>query len=382
MTPASYLLWQSRRPQPIAARIAVAGDFLPAGSISLPSGGWREAARDVAPVFQDVDISFLNLECSLDATGLPARPLGGIGTIVSAESASLDYLRAIGNQVIGIANNHTYDFGAPGLKRTRAALAADHFVALGAGRTLRDEPEAFMWQGPAAIRIGFWAAARASHDLATNRAAGVEPATIGRARFAAASLKARGANFRIALVHAGCMRASRPEPGDAALMDRIASSGFDLVCASHSHRISGSRIIRTNDLTPAICFYGLGSIASGYIGSPLEREGMVVVAAFGSDASLASVEVRPVWLADSGFAEMPSVRIARSILDRFLDLTSEISGGTSARRFYQEVSPGVIRLYARDLRAALHQSGLRGLARKAGRLRPRHFRRLLHGVMP
>jgi len=45
------------------------------------------------------------------------------------------------------------------------------------------------------------------------------------------------------------------------------------------------------------------------------------------------------------------------------------------------MSRGLVPLYARDLRAAFRQSGLRGLARKATRIRTRHLRRLLHGVI-
>lgn len=382
MTPASHPLWQSGRCEKIVARIAVAGDFLPAGSLSVPSGGWREAAGGVAPVFEDVDICFLNLECPLDTTDLAARALIGIGESVSAESGSLEYLQSIRTKAVGIANNHVYDFGATGVERTRSALAARNFIPLGAGGTIRDAPEIFVWQGPGGVRIGFWASARASRDLATQRTKGVDPATISRARRAVASLRSHGASYNVALLHCGCIRASRPDPSDAALMDRIASCDFDLVCASHSHRISGSRLIPTEGLTPAFFFYGLGSIVSGYVASPLEREGLVAVAGFHSDGTLAHVEVRPVWLGDSGFAGVPPPEIARSILDRFLGLTAEISDGTFARRFYEEVSPGVIPLYTRDLRAAFRQSGLRGLAHKARRIRPRHLRRLFHGIMP
>ena len=382
MTPASHVLWQSARSeQPIVARVAVAGDFLPAGSLSLPREGWNEAARSVASIFEDVDFTFLNLECPLDVSGLTARPLGGIGAIVSAESNSLDYLGNIRSKAVGIANNHAYDFGATGVERTRFSLEAHNFVPLGAGRMVAHEPELFVWHGPGDVRIGFWAAARASHDLATRRTAGVEPATVSRARRAASLLKSRGANFAVALLHCGCIRASRPDPSDAARMDRIASCGFDSVCASHSHRIGGSRVIHRDGAASAFCFYGLGSIVSGFVASPLEREGLVVVAGFHTDGSLASVEVRPVWLAECGIGEVPPPEIARSILERFLGLTAEITDGTSARRFYQEISPGVLPLYTRDLRAAFRQSGLRGLARKAGRIRPRHLRRLLHGVI-
>ena len=57
------ILWESARAEPIAARIAIAGDFLPAGNLALPLGGWRAAARSLAPYFDDVAASFLNGLC-------------------------------------------------------------------------------------------------------------------------------------------------------------------------------------------------------------------------------------------------------------------------------------------------------------------------------
>lgn len=380
MSHSSFVIWRSSQPADIAARVAVAGDFLPTGILSLPAGGWLEAARGIESVFGDVDISFVNLECPLDTEGLASRPLGGIGQIVSASSSSLEYLDAIRSLAVGIANNHSYDFGPVGVERTRAALTTRNFIPLGAGRTLREEPEVFVWQGPANVRVGLWAAARASRQFAARNTAGVEPATTARARLASDALKSQGATYSIALLHSGCLRTNRPDPSDAALIDAIASSGFDLVAASHSHRISGSRQITAGNSTPAFCFYGLGSIVSGYIASDPEREGLVVVAGFRVDGALASIEVRPVWLAQSGFAEQsPAETLA--ILDRFLELSAEISDGSSARRFYEDVSPGVVPLYVRDLRAVFRQSGVIGLARKARRIRARHLRRLIHGVM-
>jgi Bacterial capsule synthesis protein PGA_cap len=381
MNTESLILWNSARPSPVVARVAVAGDFLPAGTILLPPEGWSEAARRVEPVLEDVAASFINLECPLDANDLPVRPLSGIGQIVSAASGSLDYLKSIRSLAVGVANNHSYDFGSAGVERTRAALARRGLIALGVGRTLRDIPEILVWRGPAGVRIGFWAAARASRDLATRRVAGVEPATLERARLASASLKSQGATFAIALLHCGCLRTNRPDPSDVALMDSIAACGFDLVAASHSHRVSGSKILAAQRNTPAFCFYGLGSIVSGYVATPPEQEGLLVVAGFRADGALASVEIRPLSLGNSGFAETPPAETARATLDRFLRLSAEISDGSSARRFYEDMSRGLIPLYVRDVRAAFRQSGVLGLARKAGRIRARHLRRLLHGVV-
>jgi hypothetical protein len=178
------------------------------------------------------------------------------------------------------------------------------------------------------------------------------------------------------------LRTNRADPDDVFLIDSVAFCGFDLVAASHSHRVSGSIVLRKQrQQYPSFCFYGLGSVVSGYIASPPEREGLVVIAAFSADGTLASIEVRPVWLADSGFGEVPSPETARMMFDRFLALTAEIADGSAARRFYEDVSPGLFPLYARDVRAAFRQSGFGGLARKAARVRGRHVRRLLHGIM-
>jgi hypothetical protein len=171
------------------------------------------------------------------------------------------------------------------------------------------------------------------------------------------------------------------DPDDIFLLGSIASCGFNLVAASHSHRISGAKLLPTPQPCPSFCFYGLGSIVSGYVTSPPEREGLVVVAGFRADCVLSSIEVRPVWLADSGLGEVPSPENARAILDSFSRLTGEIADGSNARRFYKDVSRRLISLYARDVHAAFRQSGLAGLARKATRVRARHLRRLLHGVI-
>ena len=282
-----------------------------------------------------------------------------------------------------VAKNHSYDFHGAGVARTRAALAQRSMAPLGAGRTLRDEPEVFIWQGPGDIRIGFWAAASASRDLATRKSSGVEPATIARASQAIAAIKSCGAQFSIALLHSGCIRTNRPDPGDAALMDAIARCGFNIVAASHSHRISGAKLLAAQEQScmPSFCFYGLGSIVSGYVASPLEREGLIVVAGMSSRRDLARLEVRPVFLGESGFGEIPSTQMCGTILDRFRSFSGEIADGSSKRLFYQDLSQGLVRLYLRDAHAAFRHSGIRGLARKASRLKMRHVRRLVHRVI-
>jgi hypothetical protein len=153
------------------------------------------------------------------------------------------------------------------------------------------------------------------------------------------------------------------------------------VCASHSHRISGAKVIAKRDGNPAFCFYGLGSTVSGDIASPLEREGLIVVAGFDSAGSLSRMEVRPVFIGESGFGEVPPRAMSETIVDRFSHLSAEISNGSYKRHFFREISSGLIQLYVRDIRAAYRESGIRGLAFKAKKLRIRHLERLAHRLI-
>jgi hypothetical protein len=89
----------------------------------------------------------------------------------------------------------------------------------------------------------------------------------------------------------------------------LLTAAFTNVAASHSHRISGMKGIETGRAAPSFCFYGLGSIVSGYVCCEIER--LVIVAAFHADGRLANIEVLPILLAESGVAQVPSPEATR-----------------------------------------------------------------------
>jgi poly-gamma-glutamate capsule biosynthesis protein CapA/YwtB (metallophosphatase superfamily) len=378
----NLVLWQSDGSDHVAARVAIAGDFLPAGKLTFPPGrAWRDMADALVSYFEDVSTSFVNLESALDVEGLAPGTLSGIGQIVAAPAVALDYLDAIHSQAVGIANNHSYDFAAAGVERTRSAILHRGMIPLGAGKSLADSPEIFVWQGPGEIRVGFWAAARVTLDPSRDKSAGVEPATCTRARQVLAALEIQRAQVSIALIHAGCLRTNRLDPEDVRLMDELATCGFDIVAASHSHRISGHKQLVGSRGHPSFCFYGLGTLVSGYADSPLQREGLIVVAGLNRRGELIRLELRPLLLEESGFGSLPSTEMSLTILKRFRQLSGEIADGSFERLFYHDMSQGLLRLYLRDAKTAYRAAGLRGLVRKASRLRVRHVRRLVHRVV-
>jgi poly-gamma-glutamate capsule biosynthesis protein CapA/YwtB (metallophosphatase superfamily) len=378
MSDQNLVLWHSGDGERVVTRVAIAGDFLPAGNLTLPAGAtWRHMALNLAAYFEDVAATFVNLECTVAEKALPSRPLTGIGQIVLAAQDSLEYLESIRVQAVGIANNHSYDFRDAGVAQTRNAISNHGMIPLGAGRTTRQPPDVFIWQGPHNLRVGFWAAAKATHDIATAETRGVEPASFKRASEAVQELRRRGASFCIALLHAGVLRTNRPEPEDLLLMDLLAKSDFNVIAASHSHRVSGHRRIDCAQNRSSFSFYGLGSIVSGYIASPLEREGLIAVAGFDRNGRFTRMEIRPVFLDENGFGTVPGKVVCERILNRFQELSEEIADGSYEKMFYRDVSPGLFRLYMRDVRSAFRHRGVRGVAIKMSRIRLRHVRRLV-----
>jgi hypothetical protein len=217
--------------------------------------------------------------------------------------------------------------------------------------------------------------------LATGKRPGVEPALAAQARRAAQALKRQGATICIALIHAGCLRTNRPDPEDVRCLDSIVNTGFQVVASSHSHRISGYRQIASASGQPCFSFYGLGTLVSGYVSAPAEREGLVVFLGLDSRGSPARLEVRPVLLDETGFGTIPTAEGSGRILCRFQHLSQELADGSYEQRFYRDMSQGLLRLYARDIRSAYQHAGIKGLVRKMRRMRVRHVRRLVHKVM-
>ena len=372
------LLWQNKNSR-VALRIAIAGDYLPAAGLHPPfARGWESMAASLWKYFHDVDLSIVNLECPLDVESCAVRPKIGLGDTFAAPSASLEYLAPLRARIVGLANNHIYDYGAEGLQRTKQAIVQHGMIPLGSGCFLDEAPDVYVASTPLGVRIGFWAAACHLPELASRTRSGVEPATRARSRDAFASLKRLGAHLCIAFLHAGIEHTNRPDPNDVALMDDIVDFGFDIVAASHSHRIAGFRSTINKTARAAFCFYGLGSLSSGIRYSKLEHEGMLVVVGLDRDGDIAQVEMRPIQLSADGWGTVPDPATADHINNHFLLLSAEVADGSYKQHFYHDSGKDLVERQYRNLQAAYRTGGIPGVARILSRIRMRHLNRAFY----
>jgi poly-gamma-glutamate capsule biosynthesis protein CapA/YwtB (metallophosphatase superfamily) len=373
------ILWEQGH-EPSACTVAVAGDYLPAGSLQARDAATCiEMAQQARTLCEDADTALVNLESPVDVGGLTAPPNAGLGAVLSAPDEVLQYLTASRVHAVGLANNHIFDYGFAGFERTRDAVRRHGLVPLGCGKTLSDTPEVFVWESPAGVRVGFWAAANISGGPASAAKAGTDVASLQRGQMALALLKEQGAQCSIAFLHAGLEGTNYPEPADVELMDALAQAGFSLVTACHSHRISGHKLMKTRH-GQAACFYGLGSISSGMMYSPLEREGIVAVISLNARGELIRISANPVRLSDSGWGVVPTPEQAETTLGRFLTVSAHIEDGSYRKRFHQDMGEGLFRRQLRDFSAAFRQAGVHGVWQKFSRVRFRHLSRAIHAV--
>jgi hypothetical protein len=113
----------ARPAEPATVTLSWVGDMAFSSRHGLPPRGGRRAFARVAPHLRPGDITTGNLEGTLGRGGLSkcARVRRNCHAF-QAPSSYAGVFRRAGFEVLNLANNHSHDFGATGLRQTVAAL--------------------------------------------------------------------------------------------------------------------------------------------------------------------------------------------------------------------------------------------------------------------
>jgi poly-gamma-glutamate capsule biosynthesis protein CapA/YwtB (metallophosphatase superfamily) len=134
-------LAQAQRPAPPPPKpftMALVGDAI----ITRPFSQYKEPEfLRMIDLIRGADVAFANLEMLFhDYEPYPAHESGG--TWMRAEPALAKELVWAGIDIVGMANNHTGDYGADGMRLTRRHAAAAGLVGAGTGEDLAEAREA------------------------------------------------------------------------------------------------------------------------------------------------------------------------------------------------------------------------------------------------
>ena len=193
-------------------------------------GDIKTLFTDTADLFKEADFSFINLECAITDTN------GGIlkyGPCLKAPHATARMLKELGVSVVGISNNHVFDFGRAGAVDTIAALDEAGLDYTGFGDNYEDSRKNYFFEKDGE-RIAVVAVCEHEYSYALEDRLGSRPFdeynTIEDIRDAKTK-----ADRVIVAFHGGKEMCHYPSPRLIRACRAMVRAGADLVMCQHTH---------------------------------------------------------------------------------------------------------------------------------------------------
>ena len=210
-------------------------------------------SKEIMDRLNDADISMINHEYPVSTRG---AALKGKYYTFRANPEREVILQQMGIDIVSLANNHVYDFGADAFYDTLEALKQAQIPYVGAGADIEEasRPVYFVAGG---IKIGFVAANRSEKHIYTPEAGENSPGVVRMYDTAMMneiiSEVSKQCDYLIAYVHWGTESSKYYESYQTDIAREFFESGADAIIGSHPHVLQGIGYV---DQKPVI--YSLG----------------------------------------------------------------------------------------------------------------------------
>ena len=223
-----------------------------AGDLSLADNGdvmpaYVERGEDLAKcivpqlisIMQEADIMWINNEFTYSTTG---QPLPDKAYTFRAHPSRVSILKELGVDIVGLANNHVYDYGKQAMLDTLDTLDEAGIPYVGAGRNLNEATTPYYMEEDGKT-IAFVAASRAEKTKMTPQATEDNPGILrcyDNTLFLEEIKEAReNADFVIALPHWGTEYSTTLEQVQIDTAKEYIDAGADAIIGTHTHCIQG-----------------------------------------------------------------------------------------------------------------------------------------------
>ena len=195
-------------------------------------------SEETLELLKSADILLVNNEFTYSTRG---KPLNKAYTF-RAHPDNVQYMLDIGADVVSLANNHAYDYGADAFEDTLNTLAGVQLPYIGAGRNKEEaaKPHYFIVNGR---KYAFSAATRAEKTIRTPEA-GENSSGVMRTYDATQYLETiksaeQECDYNIVYVHWGAEGSHQIEDGLYEMGCQYIDAGADIVIGAHAHVLQG-----------------------------------------------------------------------------------------------------------------------------------------------
>lgn len=284
--------WDNPAVDSTDAEIIISGDWAPIRKFA-PIIEQEPLAiyGDLLDILRAADLRITNLEAPL-AGDLPQIKSGAV---FKGSSNHINGLTAVPFELVTLANNHIFDYGAEGFQATRQLLSRNSIKSVGAGSNRNEaaEPLIINIKGIDIAIVNF----SEGEDLTS---AGEHPGVSG---WEIDEVVVRVKKLRhqvdiiIVIAHAGIEYIPFPPPYVVEAFDRIAGAGASLIIGHHPHVPQGMNIQKN----VPIC-YSLGNFAFYQeTGLYYRKIGYMVKAGIGKNG-ISQLKIIPYSISDAGLS--------------------------------------------------------------------------------
>lgn len=196
-------------------------------------------APELMDVMKSADIMWINNEFTYSDGG---QPLPGKAYTFRANPSRVELLKELGVDIVGLANNHVYDYGKDALLDTFTTLEDAKIPYVGAGRNLEEASKPYYMEVEGKT-IAFVAASRAEKNRMTPQATDTEPGILRcyDTELFEEEIKEADANADIvvALPHWGTEYSTTLEQVQVDTAHKYIEDGADVIIGAHTHCLQG-----------------------------------------------------------------------------------------------------------------------------------------------
>lgn len=320
-------------------RIIIGGDLVPTPSNQalFSEGRVRDLIGEgLESLFQSADYVCCNLEVPLTNT---ENPIHKSGPNLKAATSSAQGIRALGCNILTLANNHIMDQGSQGLNSTIKALDSAEVFHLGAGINLEAASEPILLEKDG-VTVGIYACAEHEFSIATSTDSGANPFDPLESLDHIERLK-HLCDYLIVIYHGGKEYYRYPTPWLQRVCRKMVEKGANLVITQHSHCVGCKEILESSTIV-----YGQGNFLFDLVENEYWNSGLLVQVDIDSEKS--SVKFLPIVKNGCG------VKLATSdehelIITPFIERSNEILENGRVTALYLEYASKQLHGLLRDI---------------------------------
>lgn len=216
-------------------KIIIGADLVPTKSnIELFKKGDVDTliGRELADIIRSADYRIFNLEVPLVNE---SSPIQKCGPNLIAPTQCVSTYKAMGIDLLTLANNHILDQGIRGLNSTIRTLEKADISYVGVGDSIKEasKPKIINCEGK---KIGIYACVEHEFTIATEKESGANPIDFLETPDHIVDLK-KQCDYVVVLYHGGKEQYRYPSPDLQKICRKLVEKGADLVVCQHSHCI-------------------------------------------------------------------------------------------------------------------------------------------------